>query len=343
MLSKNFLQFLLSSFILCTIWFYSIASAATSQEVEQTLRDSSHLPLENRLWKIAASFNNSPFQWYPLGEGNGADVDPQPLYRFDVFDCQTYVETVLALSQSDTLKTFSERIQAIRYSRGVVSFETRNHFPDIDWNRNNILSGALKDITSMVAGAGNTAKIETPFDRGQFYKTFSLKRVPMMKEKPKSIPFALEKLKKLGEGALKEVATIEFLKLDSLIVSFKGNKPPSEYKPLVQFIDPKNSELAQKGIPLKEWYVNTTILSRLPSGVLISIVRPKWDGRGHAGTPINISHRFLFFWRNGRARIWHMSLYYKKVIEADFFDYLSGRRLDPTVQGIQILQPMQLL
>ena len=49
----------------------------------------------NSIDKISSSFKEIEYSLNPLGENFGIDNDP--LYRFDKFDCLTYVETVLAL------------------------------------------------------------------------------------------------------------------------------------------------------------------------------------------------------------------------------------------------------
>ena len=73
----------------------------------------------------------------PLGEGAGYDADP--VFRTDAFDCQTYVETVLACGDV-------ARLDAIRYQDGEVDFIKRNHFFTADWLPNN------KNLVENVSG-----------------------------------------------------------------------------------------------------------------------------------------------------------------------------------------------
>ena len=74
------------------------------------------------------SYLGTRYMESPLGEGRAPDVDP--LIRFDAFDCTTFVETVLADGDVDTLNQ-------IRYRDGEIGFETRNHFIESDWLANN--------------------------------------------------------------------------------------------------------------------------------------------------------------------------------------------------------------
>ncbi len=88
-----------------------------------------------KLLITSESFKNAPYTLGPLGEGYGIDKDP--IYRFDTFDCLTYVETVLALSIANNNDEFEDLIKKIRYQDGKVSFENRLHFQNPDWIENN--------------------------------------------------------------------------------------------------------------------------------------------------------------------------------------------------------------
>lgn len=72
---------------------------------------------------LGARYINSP-----LGEGCAPDSDP--LIRFDAFDCTTFVETVMANGDIETLNQ-------IRYKDGQIGFLNRNHFIESDWLVNN--------------------------------------------------------------------------------------------------------------------------------------------------------------------------------------------------------------
>ncbi len=91
-------------------------------------------------------FLGKPYSLGPLGEGRGIDTDP--LYRFDKFDCLTFVETVLAKTFSSE-NNFPEIMNDIRYKDGYVSFETRNHFQNPDWVNNN--AKYVKNISNEIS------------------------------------------------------------------------------------------------------------------------------------------------------------------------------------------------
>lgn len=73
----------------------------------------------------------------PLGEGHAPDTDP--LIRSDAFDCTTFVETVLAHGDVDTLNK-------IRYKNGEIDFINRNHFIETEWLPNN--ANIVKNVSA---------------------------------------------------------------------------------------------------------------------------------------------------------------------------------------------------
>ena len=58
-----------------------------------------------RLAIVSSAFLGRPYFWGPLGEGAEGDFDQYPLYRADLFDCLTFVETVLAVALTDNLES----------------------------------------------------------------------------------------------------------------------------------------------------------------------------------------------------------------------------------------------
>ncbi len=112
--------------------------------------------------------NKTPYVADPLGEGPNGEVSKAPLYRFDGFDCTTFVETVMALSFSTTPQQFQERINQIRYKDAAVDYENRNHFTSIDWIPNNSELGFVKDITGAIAGH-HTRWSQTWIDKANWF------------------------------------------------------------------------------------------------------------------------------------------------------------------------------
>ena len=100
-----------------------------------------------RLNVISKQWLHRPYALTALGEGASSDYDDAPRCRTDAFDCETYVDTVLALALATDPIAFRQCMDQIRYTTGVVSYLTRNHFTSLDWNTHNQRQGFIKDIT----------------------------------------------------------------------------------------------------------------------------------------------------------------------------------------------------
>lgn len=92
----------------------------------------------------------------PLGEE--AAPDPDPLIRFDAFDCTTFVETAMADGDVDKLNT-------IRYKNGNVDFINRNHFIETEWLPNN-----TNLVENVSAKYGKTAIRTVTINRAEWMK-----------------------------------------------------------------------------------------------------------------------------------------------------------------------------
>ncbi len=122
-----------------------------------------------------------PYKLHPLGEGFGRD--PKPRWRLDAFDCQTFVETALALGEAHTVPEARAALDDIRYA-GAPSFAQRNHFMMSQWVPSNQAKGYLgppgrselpaelsaelvaeKDITAASWRNRSTVDIVLPHDR----------------------------------------------------------------------------------------------------------------------------------------------------------------------------------
>ncbi|MBR1380001.1 MAG: DUF1460 domain-containing protein [Alphaproteobacteria bacterium] len=105
---------------------------------------------------IGAEYLGAKYVRDALGEGTAPDSDP--LIRFDAFDCTTFVETVLADGNVDTLNK-------IRYRDGAVSFINRNHFIETEWLPNN--ASMLENVS---AEYGNVLYRDVTINRAAWLK-----------------------------------------------------------------------------------------------------------------------------------------------------------------------------
>ncbi|MCM0605164.1 MAG: DUF1460 domain-containing protein [Xanthomonadaceae bacterium] len=148
---------------------------------------SAELPYHQSIEEISKQFLGVPYVLDPLGEGKHGSIDTDPLYRFDQFDCTTYVETVIALSRSKTQDEFAKNMNEIRYSTGEPDYFKRNHFIEVDWMPSNIQKGIVEDVTAGLFDSKILKTAHTKIDKRSWYK--QKKKTSPVGEKP--IPVTL--------------------------------------------------------------------------------------------------------------------------------------------------------
>jgi len=173
--------------------------------------------LKRRVSAVSERFLGTPYKLGPLGEGPDGEFDRDPTISFRQLDCTTYVEEVMAISLEPDLARAKSTLQKIRYKGGVVRYDQRNHFPEIDWIPNNIAAGYLRDITREVAGE-KTKSVSRTISKPQWYEH--------MEEKDLSAGFEGEsaerkaarvaRWRELGKQYQDEQATLEYLPMESL-------------------------------------------------------------------------------------------------------------------------------
>jgi hypothetical protein len=115
-------------------------------EVLSAAADARNLPLPDRMAAISEVLLGRPYALDPLGEGQLPDADP--FARFDVFDCQTFLEEVLALSLAGDAVDASRIRDQLRYGDGPRDYVHRHHFMELQWVPNAIANGWLRDSTA---------------------------------------------------------------------------------------------------------------------------------------------------------------------------------------------------
>lgn len=160
---------------------------------QQALAALPDAPLPLRLLAVSERFLETPYGSSPLGEGRGKD--PDPLLRYDLVDCLTYVEETIAMAVARRPEDVEPLLSAIRYGQRV-DYADRNHLMEAQWLPSNIAKGFLRDVTARIGGpdAVRTAKaltrgtwqspssraLELPADR-QVVGTFPITMLPLDK------------------------------------------------------------------------------------------------------------------------------------------------------------------
>ncbi len=125
------------------------SEAAVTKAASSIFRQ--HSEHAERLTAISALFIGARYQLSPLGEGDRAGPDRDPIVRYDAFDCVTYVEQVMALSWYPSHRASSQKLQHIRYAHGKIAYAQRNHIMMAQWIPQNIRAGFVRDISAQLA------------------------------------------------------------------------------------------------------------------------------------------------------------------------------------------------
>lgn len=150
------------------------APPLTDKDLESAIAQAQKSPaLADRIEQLSRLFLGTPYGSFPLGEGEG--VEPQPRWRADQVDCQTYVETVLALANAHSLPEAKILLDDIRYRAPPLTFSSRNHFTEAQWVPANEAKGYLAEETTRLDAKAPVAKLV--LHRAQWSKVPALARL----------------------------------------------------------------------------------------------------------------------------------------------------------------------
>lgn len=138
---------------LVAVLLSSPVSQLSEQELDARLAQVHTLPFGERIDRLSGVFLGVPYGELPLGDGSGPE--PWARWRTDKVDCQTYIETVLAMANARNLAEAKHILDDIRY-KGDPSFENRNHFTEAQWLPANIEKGYFTDETPAIDGRAPT-------------------------------------------------------------------------------------------------------------------------------------------------------------------------------------------
>ena len=290
--------------ILICLLFSQLAFAQSREEAQSLLdqyQDTSGL--EKRLEQFSRHFLGLPYGvGGPLGEGENGRYDQDPLYRFDTFDCTTFVETIMSLALSRGTAEFEQQLDEIRYENGDIDYLKRNHFPSLQWIPNNIKNGYLREINDLILPKNAQLTAEAIINLPGWLKSIKLEeiRVPMAT--------TMERQSLLFE-------------LQSQSVNFEPITARMQYLPISTLI--KRPEL----------------LKKIPHGSIVNFVRPNWNLTDVIGTHMNVSHQGFVFQTSRGAILRHASSgSEKKVIDNDLLEYLRRFENHATLKGIHLMQ-----
>lgn len=264
--------------------------------------------LARRIDSISAAFLGRPYLLGANGEGPEGRFDQAPVYRFDGFDCVTYVNTVLALAKSHDSISFRKNLINIAYRDNQLDYLHRNHFMSTDWNAWNQKNGLIEDITESLSALQKKpihAYADTLIDKPNWLRFRTYKDIRLLESLPiNELVDRLKELHALADQVGVQATHLPYLKLSELF--------------------------NEKGQPRQDRF------DLIPHGAIIELVRPNWDMRDKIGTNLNVSHVGFAIWKGNQLYYRQASSIEKRVIDILLTDYLQYRLYSPSVKGINI-------
>lgn len=257
--------------------------------------------LTDRLDFLTTFFLGRPYILGAQGEGAQGEFDQFPLYRFDGFDCVTFVNNVLALARSRNEADFLQQLLYINYYDANPCYENRFHFMSLDWNPQNSQHKIISDIT------------ETILDKKQ--QPIALFAEGII-DKKNWLLYRTEKDLRLDDP---QDLAAKLVKLHALAQVFEPKQVRMPYLPIATLL------------------AHPEYLSQLPEASIIEIVRPNWALRDKIGTNLHVSHLgFCFRAKQSEMLFRHASSDEKAVVEIPLLAYLSRFERSETIKGISV-------
>mgnify|MGYP003574900810 CR=1 FL=1 len=292
----------MTKFILLLLLSSSYVFASHSEDAQKYLDELRDITTRlERLDTASQKFVGLPYgQGGPLGEGEDGRYDRDPLYRFDTYDCTTFVETMVSLARSFDLSTFEQEMNDIRYENGEVGYLTRNHFTDLAWIPNNVRNGLLSEINNLVLPVNQQKTAEALINLPGWLKSLKITdiKAPLITDAERLT--LLEELHAEAQHYSPVVAKLPYIAIATVLA-------------------------------------RPSILTKIPHGAIVNFVRPNWDLTEVAGTHQNISHQGFLFWKGKKLYLRHASTS-GSVREDLFIDYLKKFANHATLKGIHLMK-----
>ncbi len=124
---------------------HALPRGISRRHVQQLLSKTSHEPsIGSRIDLLSRRFLGHSYKPNPLtGSAHTPEVFTASL---DGFDCVTYIETIVALARASGVDDFTELLRKIRYERGHIQWQRRNHYMT-RWIRNNVREGIVRSVS----------------------------------------------------------------------------------------------------------------------------------------------------------------------------------------------------
>jgi hypothetical protein len=296
-MTKFFFVFLLS---VSSLW-----AGPREEAADILLRFEGETSVTKRLDVISKIFVGLPYgKGGPLGEGPSGKYDQDPLYRFDTFDCTTYLETIMALAMAREVSEFEITLDKIRYEDGEIDYLKRNHFTDLQWIPFNVQNGYMSEINHQIVDPKEILIAEAVINFPGWLRSIKTEQivVPMASQVEKES--LVEELHAEAVNYKTQVARVPYIAISTILA-------------------------------------RPSILNKIPTGTVVNFVRPNWDLTEAAGTHQNISHQ-AFLFRIGKVLYQRHASTTGRVEEIPFIDYLKRFQNHTTLKGVHFMKVNEL-
>lgn len=185
-------------------------------DIVKIARSVGHLPLPDRMGKISEAMLGRPYVSDPLGEGEG--VDPDPIARYDAFDCLTFTEEVLALSLAGDPIQAAQIRRDLRYGpENTITYVNRRHFMELQWIPGVVRDGWLRNTT---AEYGEVMLLEKDVT-SQTWRTWKPRK--RFAHTDEELPYGQMRLEVLPLATAREVK--DRIRAGSVILTVRADRP----------------------------------------------------------------------------------------------------------------------
>lgn len=255
----------------------------------------------DKLRFLCEAFLDVPYSFKVVGEGEFGRYDRRPLYRHDVFNCMSYVTTLLALYFSNSIDEFVPWYVRLQYTDYNVEYLKRHVFLETDWIWDNRAFG-LRDINIDLA-----SKLGVPIGLAQT---------------------TIDKTGWLLHHRLEDIVRDDLSEQErQKLLDELHNRAP--------FMQMQQSDLPF--LPLSALGDGSVLYDVLKKPIVMIVVRPNWDVRDIMGTHLNVSHLGFLLPDTEGYSFFHASSRFEKVTQETIADYLDYCRTIPSVAGMHFL------
>ncbi len=287
---------------------------------------------KSSLQAICQQFVGAPYLGGACGEGESGEFDQFPLFRFDAFDCVTFVNTVLSLHRAKGPAEFKSELLRLNYLQNVPDYLERLHFTSVDWNPKLQRDGVLSDVTASLVSRG-PANIEGLEGSGS----------SEFLDQPSGL--LCEAGCTIERSAWLRQRNIDTIRLSNATLIHREAK--------LRELHEKANTLCDEDVQLRYLSIEhllgdtetaKTTWANFPPVSVVEIVRPNWNIRDQIGTNLLVSHMgFVFQDKNAPneqncLRFYHASSDKMQVVDVLFSEYLSQFVDSPTIKGVHVLK-----